>query len=86
MLTKEFAFSATFYQILQVRDISDYSMENRTYRYSQRQPLYPFGFGLSYSHFEYSNLDILPKIIAVPEIVRIAVSVTNRGPYDADEV
>ncbi len=49
----------TFYQSTeQLPPFSDYSMKNRTYRFFEGQPLYPFGFGLSYSTFEYSKLKL----------------------------
>ena len=50
----------TFYKgVEQLPDFEDYSMKNRTYRYFTGQPLYPFGYGLTYSKFEYDNLKLV---------------------------
>ena len=66
--------------------MTDFSMENRTYRYSVMEPLYPFGYGLSYSHFQYTAINVHPTVIHPNEDVIVAVKVANLGPYDADEV
>lgn len=66
--------------------ITDYSMVNRTYRYSSSRPLFPFGYGLSYSQFEYSHVAVLPTLVRPGDTVSISVTLTNLGPYDADEV
>ncbi|WP_303919474.1 glycoside hydrolase family 3 C-terminal domain-containing protein [Draconibacterium sediminis] len=61
----------------------DYSMKGRTYKYMTKEPQFPFGFGLSYSTFEYSDL----KIDSVFEDqITASVTVTNLGEYDAEEV
>ena len=65
-------------------DFNDYSMDNRTYRYFKGQPLYGFGYGLSYSTFKYD----LPKITGGRAAKKISVSVrvTNTGKMVGDEV
>jgi beta-glucosidase len=76
----------TFYQ--SVRDLppfSDYAMDGRTYRYFTGTPLYPFGFGLSYTTFKYSDLD-LPSVVTPGSAVRLAVNVENTGARAGDEV
>ncbi len=66
--------------------ILDYSMKDRTYRYSNKEPLYPFGYGLSYSNFEYTNLKLNKAEINVGESVEISVDVENIGDILSDEV
>ena len=61
-------------------------MEGRTYRYYHGTPLYPFGYGLSYSQFDYEGLEVDPLRLTAGGEVSVAVYVTNRGPMDADEV
>ncbi len=70
----------TFYRAdTELPDMENYSMENRTYRFSEKEPLYPFGYGLSYTSFEFSN----PKVTEVNEnTVKCTVDVTNSGDYD----
>lgn len=63
-------------------DFSDYSMADRTYRYFKGKPLYPFGYGLSYSHFMYSDMAVFKS----DEKTVIRVDLTNTGDYDAEEV
>jgi len=64
----------------------DYSMGNRTYRYFKGEALYPFGFGLSYTTFKYSNLKLSRMTAGKDESVRAEVTVTNNGKYKGDEV
>jgi beta-glucosidase len=64
----------------------DYSMKNRTYRYFAGQPLYSFGFGLSYTTFTYRNLQIVPAKVKPGAPVSIQVEVENTGQYRGDEV
>ena len=63
----------------QLPDYSDYSMKGRTYRYMSAEPLYPFGFGLSYTTFGYSDL-ILPSAPLHPgQPLQVSVTVSNTG-------
>jgi beta-glucosidase len=77
----------TFYRSVDdLPPFDDYSMENRTYRYFTGQPLYPFGYGLSYTTFAYSNLQILPEVVRLGESVSVQVEVENCGQCLGDEV
>ena len=77
----------TFYKgVEQLPNFDDYSMDNRTYRYFKGQPLYPFGYGLSYSRFQYSNLKLLPTEIRAGGALRVEVDVSNTSDRDGDEV
>jgi beta-glucosidase len=64
----------------------DYSMANRTYRYFKGEALYPFGFGLSYTNFKYSNLKLSKASVRNNESLQAEVTVTNTGKYKGDEV
>lgn len=64
----------------------DYSMQNRTYRYFKGTPLYPFGFGLNYTKFVYSNLKLSKTKIKKNEAITAEVTVTNSGKMQSDEV
>ena len=69
----------TFYKSIdQLPDFEDYSMTGRTYRYFQGEPLYPFGFGLSYTTFEYGEARVKGKNLVIP--------ISNTGSVDATEV
>ncbi|MBN2371728.1 MAG: CIA30 family protein [Vicinamibacteria bacterium] len=59
---------------------------NRTYAFSTRQPLYPFGFGLSYTAFRFDNLRVEPARIAAGGTAMVSVEVTNTGAREGDEV
>lgn len=63
----------------------DYSMDGRTYRYFRGEALYPFGYGLSYSTFDYTNLKTV-KSIAANKPVKVSVQVKNTGTKDGEEV
>jgi beta-glucosidase len=64
----------------------DYAMANRTYRYMTEEPLYPFGFGLSYTTFQYSKPTVSSKKIQAGDGLNCRVNVTNTGKVTADEV
>ncbi len=77
----------TFYRSLdQLPPFDDYAMAGRTYRYLAEPPLYPFGHGLSYTRFAYSNLRIEPPQIDPTAQAHISVDVTNIGGCIGDEV
>jgi beta-glucosidase len=63
----------------------DYSMKGRTYRYFHGETLYPFGYGLSYTDFTYTNLK-LPAAIAKGRSIVVTSKVTNTGKRDGEEV
>jgi beta-glucosidase len=64
----------------------DYGMQGRTYRYANKEPLYPFGFGLSYTHFAYSHLHLEREQVAAGEDLAFSVTLTNSGNVDGEEV
>jgi beta-glucosidase len=77
----------TFYKgIDQLPAFEDYAMANRTYRYFKGQPLYPFGFGLSYSKFEYSNLKLSSMKLKAGDPLVVEADVKNAGQREGDEV
>ncbi len=76
----------TFYKdIKDIPAFGDYSMKGKTYRYFKGKPLYEFGYGLSYTTFKYSNLNI-PETSNTDKEIEIAVDVTNTGKKDGEEV
>jgi len=70
----------------QLPDFADYSMSGRTYRYFTGKPEYPFGYGLSYTRFDYSDLRIGSPLLAAGEEQKVTVHVHNRGSVAGDEV
>jgi beta-glucosidase len=77
----------TFYQSVdQLPPFEDYSMAGRTYRYMMQAPLYPFGYGLSYTRFEYASLKMDAAEIPVDGRINISVVVKNCGDRAGDEV
>jgi beta-glucosidase len=77
----------TFYKsVSQLPPFDDYSMKDRTYRYFKGTPLYPFGYGLSYTTFAYSGLTVPGGAIAAGSPIVAEVTVTNSGLRAGDEV
>ena len=65
--------------------MEDYSMSNRTYRYFRGEPLYPFGYGLSYTSFRYSEISE-KQTVSTGSNVQVSVNVKNSGKIAGDEV
>jgi beta-glucosidase len=77
----------TFYEdVHQLPRFEDYSMKGRTYRYFTGTPLWPFGYGLSYTTFAYSGLTLPATPVKAGAPVRASVTVTNSGGISGDEV
>lgn len=70
----------------QLPAFENYSMQGRTYRYMQAEPLYPFGFGLSYTSFKYSNAKVSATTVAKGKPVTVSAMVTNSGSVAGEEV
>jgi beta-glucosidase len=67
--------------------IGDYDLrKGRTYLYHQEVPLYPFGFGLSYTQYSYAGVTVTPSTINADESANVTVQVTNRGARSGDEI
>ena len=69
----------------QLPPYEDYTMNGRTYRYMSQEPMYPFGFGLSYGLFSYSDLSQSASKIKAGETVEISCKVTNMSKYASIE-
>jgi beta-glucosidase len=77
----------TFYKgVEQLPPFEDYSMKNRTYRYFEGQPLYPFGYGLSYSKFAYSDLKLSTPTVKAGDSLSVDADVRNVSNREGDEV
>ncbi len=77
----------TFYN--SVKDLppfENYNMEGRTYRFFKGKPLYPFGYGLSYTNFKYLNAEFNKTIFRENENIVIKLKIKNSGNFDGDEV
>ena len=76
----------TFYKSAdQLPPFTNYNMDGRTYRYFKGEPLFPFGYGLSYTKFEYSHL-VLPTSVRAGDNAQVSVTVTNTGGVAGEEV
>jgi beta-glucosidase len=78
----------TFYNAVEeLPPFDDYDVfKGRTYMYFEGKPLYPFGYGLSYSTFEYSNISVEQKSIRIRDTLKVTIDIKNMGPFDGDEV
>ncbi|HBF37861.1 MAG TPA: glycosyl hydrolase [Firmicutes bacterium] len=77
----------TFYRSTEeLPDFRDYSMKNRTYRYMTTEALYPFGYGLSYTRFEYREIELAQSKIQVGENIICNVKIKNVGTVASDEI
>ncbi len=76
----------TYYKsVNQLPPFDEYDMAGRTYKYFEKEPLYPFGYGLSYTTFSYSDLKLAKKAKTGSDVT-VKVNVTNTGKKDGDEV
>jgi beta-glucosidase len=64
----------------------DYSMEGRTYKYMKEEPMYPFGFGLSYNDFEYSSITTNATKYKNNDVIKVSAIIKNNGNFEAEEV
>lgn len=72
----------------QLPPYENYSMKGRTYRFMQQEPMYPFGYGLSYTKFSYSNIKTSAAAVSMKkkEAVDVEAKVTNTGTVESEEV
>jgi beta-glucosidase len=70
----------------QVPAFTDYRMQGRTYRFLREPPLYRFGYGLSYTTFEYDRLEISPNPARADQEIEVTARVRNAGAVAGDEV
>ncbi len=77
----------TFYNsVRELPPFENYNMEGRTYRFFKGKPLYPFGYGLSYTNFEYLHAKLNKIIFGKNENIVIKLKIKNSGDFDGDEV
>jgi beta-glucosidase len=77
----------TFYtDVSQLPNFEDYSMKGRTYRYFEGKPLFPFGYGLSYTTFAFDGLTVPTEAVNAGDPITVEVTVKNTGKVAGDEV
>lgn len=77
----------TFYKALSnLPDYKDYNMKGRTYRYYDGPVQYPFGFGLSYTKFDYTAAGSFKSAYKTTDTISVSVNIQNTGDYNGDEV
>ena len=77
----------TFYKSIdQLPDFENYSMKGRTYRYMQEEPLFPFGYLLSYTTFDFCKIHINKNSLSAGEKVTLHIPIKNIGDRDGVEV
>ena len=77
----------TFYRdTLQLPDFENYDMKGRTYRYMKETPLFSFGYGLSYSVFEYGDPIVDKNTVTAGEKITLTIPVSNKSKIDGDEI
>ncbi len=70
----------------QLPPFEDYNMKGRTYKYMEKEPLFPFGFGLSYADLKYADLTLSKTKIRKKDKIEISFSITNKGDINSDDV
>ena len=67
-------------------DITNYSMQGRTYRYLNKTPLYPFGYGLTYTDFTFSDMSLEQEVLEKGQNLKGSIKVNNIGDYSCDVI